>query len=99
VLDAAFFRPPCAFDCLTPAQVLYGLGGRFAASSCVVKDHSEIACLTVPGVGRDLPWTVYVAGQRSREAAVSSYTPPFLYAGTNEAGFQTVGDFEVRGCS
>ena len=59
--------------------VTYGATGtEYTALNCsVVQDHVAIRCVTGPGTGRFLRWTVTVGGQTSAASAnVTSYAAP-----------------------
>ncbi|CAE7685572.1 unnamed protein product, partial [Symbiodinium sp. KB8] len=63
--------------------VRYGAvtGLEYRARDCVVQDHWTIRCLTAPGSGSDLIWTVSVEGQVSETPSVLwSYAKPELGA-------------------
>jgi hypothetical protein len=83
--------------CACPSwQVTYGPGSRYKATNCTVVDHDLITCLTVPGIGSDLPWAVTVAGQRSINSVTTSYAPPAISSNVNQSTWLTSGGFEVR---
>lgn len=52
---------------------------RFPAYNCsIAEDHVELHCLTTPGAGTGLEWTIFVAGQRS-VAPATRYAPPVVH--------------------
>jgi hypothetical protein len=62
-------------------SVTYGPGGtEYAALGCeVTVGHTEIVCLTVPGVGPTLHWIVTVDGQASLASTpTTAFAPPHL---------------------
>lgn len=63
-------------------EVQYGPqdGLRYRARDCTfARPHAELTCLTVPGAGSDLVWTVTVGGQRSAPSTVTTnYKRPQL---------------------
>ena len=53
---------------------------EFVATGCRVSvDHTEVMCTTGPGAGRELSWTIMIAGQNS-SMATTSYHPPEISA-------------------
>jgi hypothetical protein len=76
-------------------QVVYGQGLRYNASGCAVVDHHTITCVTVPGIGGPLPWSVFVASQRSSEVVTTSYGAPVISSDANQTSWLTPGGFEV----
>jgi hypothetical protein len=68
---------------------------RYTAAGCTVLDHDLINCVTVPGIGAGLVWTVFVAGQRSQDAIMSNYAPPAIWSDANQSAWLTTGLFDV----
>ena len=61
--------------------VRYGNTQEYEAIGCaMLADHVKISCLTVAGIGRNLPWIISVRGQTSTvsEATRMSYVSPAL---------------------
>ena len=55
-----------------------GINYTFLARHCFVSvSDVEITCLTAPGVGKQLTWSVIVAGQRS-SSPINHYSPPSI---------------------
>lgn len=61
--------------------VKYGpaTGVEYTAIDCKVSSaHSTVRCLTAPGVGAGLKWSIEVAGQRSSNVEAGSYASPSI---------------------
>ena len=61
-------------------KVSYGPSGQeYTASECIRTSHTEIRCLTSPGLGSDLKWLVAVDGQLSDLSDVTTnYKQPSI---------------------
>ena len=79
VIHGRNFGPADRVDFLE--KVTYGASGlEYTARDCAVVDHETITCTTVPGVGENLQWIVYLYGQRSNPsgAVASRYATPTI---------------------
>ena len=73
-----YFKESFRTDPVTGKDVAVPTPKFDATSTCtVIKDHEEVECKTVPGVGKDLRWVVTIRGQES-EAATTNYAPPVI---------------------
>jgi len=74
------------FHPLAEISAQYGAGvdlnvPTYTATACtVIVDHFSIRCLTAPGTGRNLPWSIVVGSQRStiHTASNCSYGTPII---------------------
>jgi hypothetical protein len=75
VITGSFFSVPMYLDSVT-----YGAAGNEydVTSSCeITVNHTEISCITKPGVGRALKWLITVAGQVNElSGIITSYACP-----------------------
>eukprot|EP01138_Halocafeteria_seosinensis_P016039 gb/GECG01016367.1/.p1 GENE.gb/GECG01016367.1/~~gb/GECG01016367.1/.p1 ORF type:complete len:1880 (+),score=236.15 gb/GECG01016367.1/:1-5640(+) len=66
-------------------QVAIGGFDEFEAENCKIKEkHKQIVCMTAPGAGTRLTWSLFIDGQRS-VAPSTSYELPVIGALTGEA--------------
>lgn len=60
-------------------------GATFLATACtIVDDHVTLECETVPGVGKDLEWTIRVDGQNSTDPVTDYGTPVITQVNAND---------------
>ena len=61
-------------------KVTYGpSGNEYTALNCnVTSAHTAITCLTVPGTGRKLIWSITVGNQTTRSSIFTSYAAPTI---------------------
>ncbi|KAA0154911.1 hypothetical protein FNF29_02052 [Cafeteria roenbergensis] len=75
-------------------QVYYGHLGlnEYSGQTCSVLDHTRLQCLTAPGAGDQLQWTVVVDGQQS-EAPSTAYAAPEItgFAGAGASNASSLG--------
>ncbi len=69
----------------------------YSASSChTTIAHRQLECTTLPGVGKNIRWTVTVDGrQGSPSADPSAFSPPELYRVANNTNLTTLGGASV----
>jgi len=66
---------------LNGANVSYGVQGEeYTPTNCVVVSHTQINCVTVPGIGINLLWRVTIRHQSNELIKTSSYAAPTIHS-------------------
>lgn len=94
-LTGDYFGPPDAYTMYGTQflqTVSYGEAGtEYRARDCIVVSHQQIVCAMAPGVGKDLRWSVTVAGQTSALSAMTTNYKAPVISSISPVGFSTAG--------
>ncbi|GBG24702.1 Protein O-linked-mannose beta-1,2-N-acetylglucosaminyltransferase 1 [Hondaea fermentalgiana] len=101
-ISGSGFGPVTEIDGTVVARYGGENGIKYYATDCaVIREDTQISCLTASGTGRDHPWTVSISGQSSEvtevaEGLIMSYSAPTInYFEGTESNAVTDGGDEV----
>ena len=71
---------PTPWPFTLPVEVYYGYALEYRARNCTLeKSHVRLTCTTIPGIGKNHEWQVFLATQSSNVLSnVSNYHPPVV---------------------